>query len=330
MSSEIIKKQDAETIQIAEDVLRELPERNLKEKTKQLYILTARIYYDALHKVEQTQSKRTYYVRRAALTYFAKEELRNAVLTKAAKKAAQAMLVLANFFSAPAALNPQAGTGACPLASPVKRISKRRSLRGLPADWREQIIAGTVNPEMSTALLLLAATGVRPSEIEIGVSVTPVIGGVRVTVRGTKTDRGHGQPLRVFEVISTLAEKLGALGAQTIKIDSANRISSLAGRLGRKLFGQMRACTVSAYSFRHMFASELKASQINGLDVSAILGHSVSDTKKSYGCAKQGRTGIRAKLLHASREVKIIGQHARPAKRLSSGHEHSSANAGSI
>lgn len=318
MSSEIKNKQDDETIQIAKDILRELPARNLKEKTKQLYVKTARIYYDALHKVEQTQSKRTYYVRRAALTYFAMEELRDAVLTKTAKKAAQAMLVLAKFFSVPAALNPLTGTGACPLSSPINRISKRRSLRGLPNDWREQMIAGAVNPKMSAVLLLLAATGVRPSEIENGVSVVPVTGGVRVVVRGTKTDRGHGQPLRVFEVFSKLAEQLSAIGAQTIKVNSANQISALAGKLGRKLFGRTRACTVSAYSFRHMFASELKASQISGLDVSAILGHSVSDTKKSYGCSKQGRTGMRAKLLHASREVKLIGQHARPAKRFAS------------
>lgn len=330
MSLDINKNQDAKTLQIANDVLRELPSRNLKEKTRRFYIKTARIYYYALHKVEETQSKRTYYVRRAALIYFAAEELKEALLTKTACKAARAMLVLAKFFSARAALYPQAGTGACPLASPVNRISKRRSLRGLPNDWREQMIAGAINPKMSAALLLLAATGVRPSEVENGVSVIPVTGGVRVAVRGTKTDRGHGQPLRVFKVISTLAEKLGALGAQTIKIDSANRISSLAGRLGRKLFGHTRACKVSAYSFRHMFASELKASQISGLDVSAILGHSVSDTKKSYGCAKQGRTGIRAKLLHASREVKLIGQHASPAKRLDSRHEHSSANGSSM
>jgi len=330
MSSDINKNQDAITLQIAKDVLRELPQRNLKDKTRRFYIKTAKIYYDALHKVEETQSKRTYYVRRAALIYFAAEELKEALLTKAGGKAAQAMLVLAKFFTAPDTQHsPTRGAG-CPLASPINRISKRRSLRGLPADWREQLIAAAINPKMSMVLLLLATTGIRPSEVENGVSVDPVTGGVRVTVRGTKTDRGHGQPLRVFEVFSSLAEQLGALGTQFIKVDNANQISSFAGRLGRKLFGQMRGCTVSAYSLRHMFASELKASQTSSLDISAILGHSVSDTKKSYGCAKQGQTGIRAKLLHASREVKLIGQHARPAKRLSSGHEHSSTNASSI
>lgn len=316
MNSEIKKKQDDETLLIAEDVSKALPTRNLKEKTRKFYIQIAKIYYDRFHSILETRSKRTYYVRRAALIYFAGEQLKEALRTKMAEQAEKAMLVLAKFFTAPAAQSSQSKGAACPLPAPTNRVSKRRSLRGLPADWREQLIAGTPKPEMRAVLLLLAATGVRPSEIENGVSVAPIEGGVRVVVRGTKTDRGHGQPLRVFEVVSTLAAKLGALGAQTIKVDDANQISSLAGRLGRKLFGQTRSCTVSAYSFRHLFASQLKASEISGLDVSAILGHSVSDTKNSYGCVSQGRNGIRAKLLHASREVKLIDKQPRPLSRF--------------
>ena len=311
MSLDTNKRKDDITLKIAENVLSELPQKNLKEKTRLLYIKTAKIYYEALHKVEETQSKRTYYVRRAALIYFAAEELKEALLTRTAGKAAQAMLVLAKFFSPPTAQYSKKGGAACPLASPLNRISKRRSLRGLPVNWREQLIEASINPKMRIVLLLLATTGIRPSEVENGVTVDPVAGGVRVTVRGTKTDRGHGQPLRVFEVFSALAVQLGALGTQMIKVDNANQISSLAGKLGRKLFGQMRVCTVSAYSLRHMFASELKASQTSSLDISAILGHSVSDTKQSYGCAKQGQRGVRAKLLHATREVKLIGKHHR-------------------
>lgn len=320
MNSDINNNQDDETLQIAEDVLRELPPRNLKEKTRNLYIQTAKIYYDNVQKAWETRSKRTYYVRRAALIYFAGEELKEAVSTKTAKKAAQAMMVLAKFLAMSAAQSSQTGGATCPVASHRNRISKRRSLQGLPADWREQLIAGASKADMRAALLLLAATGVRPSEIENGVTVAAVPGGVRVSVLGTKTDRGHGQPIRVFEVVSKLAEQLGALGDQIIKVGSANQLSALAGRLGRKLFGRKRTYTVSAYSFRHLFASELKASPLNGLDVSAILGHAVSDTKKSYGCAKQGRNGIRAKLLHASREVRLIDKSPRPTLRLSSSH----------
>jgi len=320
MILEINKNQDDETLQIAEDVLRELPPRNLKDKTRTLYIQTAKIYYDNVQKAWETQSKRTYYVRRAALIYFAGEELKEAVSTKTAKKAAQAMMVLAKFLSTPSAQNSQTGGAACPVVSHRNRISKRRSLQDLPIDWREQLIAGASKANMRAALLLLAATGVRPSEIENGVTVAAVPGGVRISVLGTKTDRGHGQPLRVFEVFSKLAKQLGALGDQIIKVDSANQLSTMAGRLGRKLFGRKRTSTVSAYSFRHLFASELKASPLNGLDVSAILGHAVSDTKKSYGCAKQGRNGIRAKLLHASREVRLIDKSPRPTLSLSSSH----------
>lgn len=319
MNSEIKNKHDDETLRIAQDVSRELPTRNLKEKTKQLYVKTAKIYYDELHKILETTSKRTYYVRRAALIYLAEEELKEAVRTKKAGQAAKAMLVLAKFLSTPVAQNSQARSAACPLVAPTNRVSKRRSLSGLPVDWREQLIDAAIDPKMGEVLLLLAATGIRPSEVEKGVTIEPIEGGVRVIVRGTKTDREHGQKLRVFDVFSKLAERLGGLGAQLIKVDHANRISSQAGRLGRKIFGQTRVCTVSAYSFRHQFASELKASQASSADVSAILGHSASDTKQSYGCFKQGRAGeIRVKLVHASQQVKLISKHPRPAKRFGS------------
>lgn len=177
------------------------------------------------------------------------------------------------------------------------------------------MLAAMRNSVVGPALMLMAATGVRPSEVVNGVAVTPIAGGVRVTVQGTKTDRGHGQPLRIFEIQSELAVLLAQHGEQLIKIDRANQISVEAGRIGRKLFGCRGSASVSAYSLRHAFASDLKAAGISGKVISAILGHAAEDTKKHYGHPRQGRMPIRAALVHAAQPVRSVGA-SKPSRKV--------------
>jgi integrase len=155
-------------------------------------------------------------------------------------------------------------------------------------------------------ILLLAVGGVRPEEIAMGVQVQPTDGGVRLTIRGAKTDRRHGQPERVVAAEGPLALLLAAGGARTISAPSANNVSVAAGRLGRKVFGVRRSNLVSAYSFRHQFASDLKASGLDGVTISAILGHSVDDTKKHYGSSKQARGLQTTRLVSSTRTVKVL------------------------
>jgi integrase len=129
---------------------------------------------------------------------------------------------------------------------------------------------------------------------------------VHLTIRGAKTDRGHGQPERVVAVDGPLALLLAEGGARTISATSANSVSVAAGRLGRKVFGERRSNLVSAYSFRHQLASDLKASGLDDVSISAILGHSVDDTKKHYGSAKQARGTQTTRLISATRSVKVL------------------------
>lgn len=297
---------DSKILEFAAAVLAATPTRQLKPTTARLYEGTGRIYYADPDGALATSSKRTYYLRKAALTYYATNALRKAVTDGDAKVAADAMKLLARFTTGVVRLGSRSIDGECPLAHPVRRASKRASLRGLPNDWRQQLAFAASDHGLRHAILLMAAAGVRPSEIEKGVTVTPVAGGIRVVVHGSKTDRGHGQPIRVFEVRSELAMALAREGVSDIRVARANQLSVEVGRLGRRLFGSNRHETVSAYSLRHAFASDLKASGLPGDEISAILGHSASDTKKHYGSGSQGGKPIVAKLLHATRPVKNV------------------------
>lgn len=301
------KMTDSKIMEFAKSVLAAIPVRPIKPATQRLYELTAQRYYADVEGALDTTSKRTYYVRKAALTHFAAVKLREAAHVGDAAEAAHAMIVLAKFISRSARDKVPLETAVCPLQNPQRRVSKRGSLRGLPANWRQMMLEAMHDSTVGPALLLMAATGVRPSEVANGVAVTPIDDGVRVVVQGTKTDRGHGQPLRIFEIQSELAVLLAQHGEQLIKVDRANQISVEAGRIGRKLFGCRGVASVSAYSLRHAFASDLKAAGLSGKVISAILGHAAEDTKKHYGHPRQARMPIRAALVHAARPVRSVG-----------------------
>ncbi len=310
MNIEKTKMKDSKILEFAVAVLAAIPARELKPATEHLYECTGRLYYSNAGAALKTRSKRTYYLRKAALTYVATKELARAVVDGDASGAAKAMEVLARFTSGVTCHGSQINGQGCPLVNPTRRSSKRASLRGLPRNWRDQRVAAVSKPALRRAILLMAATGVRPSEVEQGVSVQPVDGGIQVVVKGTKTDRQHGQPIRVFEVHSDLARALAQAleGTDSIKVEKANQLSVQVGRLGRRLFGKGSRETVSAYSLRHAFASDLKAAGLPGNEISALLGHSVADTKKHYGSSRQGRLAVTAKLVHATRPVKAASQ----------------------
>jgi len=315
MTIEKTSMTDSKILEFAQSVLAAIPARPLKPATEHLYQLTGRLYYADAERALDTTSKRSYYLRKAALTYFAAGKLRQAVQEGDAKDAAHAMRVLAKFTSGVIHNNSRTEMAPCPLRNPERRASKRSSLRGLPANWRQVMLEAMRDSAVGPALLLMAATGVRPSEVVNGVAVMPIAGGVRVAVLGTKTDRGHGQPLRIFEIQSELAILLAKGGERLIKVDRANQISVEAGRIGRKLFGCRGSASVSAYTLRHAFASDLKAAGLSGKVISAILGHAAEDTKKHYGHPRQGRMPIRAALVHAARPVRSVGA-SKPSRKV--------------
>ncbi|WP_137890328.1 site-specific integrase [Ramlibacter sp. 2FC] len=289
-------------IQIANRILESLPKRSLNATTERLYRKTGERFWKAPEDILITTSKRTYYLRKAAMTFYATEQLKVAVERRDDALISHAAKVLLRFLRSE---DPQDGAppGKCPIASSKKRQSKRQSLSGLPENWRERLVQAS-SGELKEWILVLAVAGVRPKEIENGVDISPVDGGARLTVLGAKTNNGYGQPLRVIEVMSDLALQLAKAGARRISAPSANRVSVAIGRLGRRVFKRRAAGNVSAYSFRHQLASDLKASGLSSVDASAFLGHAVEDTKRQYGSHSQSRGSGRFKLVYASRIVK--------------------------
>ena len=307
MQSEETKKK----FWLAERLLKSYPERKLSNETKARYLQTGERHFCKHQSVMDTCKKGTYYLRKAAITFYALEQLRYAIAHADEALLDAAVLTLGRFdtkLSGQPAVN--AGRK-CPLKNTLPRCSKRQSLRGLQANWRERLLSG-VTGKAREILLVLCAGGVRPEEIASGVLVTPHENGVILEVKGAKVSQSNGQPLRIFFVSSPFAAELAIGGKRIITGPSANAISQAVGRQARKVFGR-RTHNVSAYSFRHQFAADLKsASNISDDDISAIMGHSASDTKRHYGTRSQSRSNIRVRLISASREVRPKQSWSRP------------------
>ena len=299
------QEETAALMQFAMQYMQTESPRKANDRTRQHYQKTADLYFDRPEEALRTTSKATYYARKAALIFVAADRMLAAIKVADLLNALKSARVLRRFFTyrdGPTAL---AAGSVCPISAKAK-VGKRKSLRGLPLDWREQMVAAAPSTASREWMLLMAVAGVRPEEIANGIAVQPIADGVILKIKGAKIDRGHGQPERVVTAHGLLALLLAESGERTINAPSANSVSLAAGRLGRKVFGERRSNPVSAYSFRHQFASDLKASGLGGETVSAILGHAVDDTKKQYGTSKQARGLQTTRLISATRAVKVL------------------------
>jgi integrase len=204
-----------------------------------------------------------------------------------------------------------------PIQTTVRRkASKRRGLSRLPADWRAQMVRAA-QPRDRWPLAVMAITGCRPAELRAGVILKALPDGrVKCQIHGVKVREGAGQPWREIvedpraalghELGHALWKRLAEGGAIKVRIAPAghafqDRVSRLARRLE---FGG-----VSAYSFRHQVAADLKAlvaeGRISGAEASAALGHASARMRKHYGHRSQSRRcGGRALQVRAARPVR--------------------------
>lgn len=303
----------------ARAVRKALPERNVSKATEQQYWRE----FNRLKAREEggprpedgTQSKRTYYRRRAAVAYVSQELLgwclaeqdkaqKEGDWPKVAEYVRGIEYALAVLERYPPQI--QAGQGlregaVCPVENPKPCHSKRKGLAYLPADWRQQMWE-IIPPDSKyrNAIAVLQLAGARPSELAQGVEVLAVAGGLRITIHGTKRgeDGQHGRETRVIKVDDESpaatwlwrksAEQEGAL---SVRIASPRRLADEVTRLGRRLWPRKKD-TVSPYSYRHAFAADVKAQFPDDWDtIAAALGHSVPETQRLYGRAQQSRGG---------------------------------------
>lgn len=320
MSDGIDREHVFDIVKRARAVLSVLPERAVSEATKQQYAKDFKLMLERgngqFHPEEGTQSKRTFYRRRAAATFCCQQLLGwgLAEQDKAQKagdwgKVGQHVRSLEFALSILERFPPQKTSGdalkagaVCPLEAPKPRRSKRQGLAHLPADWRQrmwEIIPSASKYRPAIAVLQLA--GARPSELERGVEVfAEHDGSLRVEIHGTKrgVDGHHGRETRVITIANETPAAMWLWkicrerdGDIAVQIASPRRLADEVTRLGRRLWPRKKD-TVSPYSYRHAFAADVKAQFPDDWDtIAAALGHSVPETQRLYGRAQQSRGG---------------------------------------
>ncbi len=196
--------------------------------------------------------------------------------------------------------------------APAPRRSKSASLKGLPPDWPELFLAeagkqrGAYLPRI-TALIL---TGCRPAELLAGITVQAVgTDAVRFVIPCAKAGVGRLRSVtilqgdRYYEAAKELAAAHSAIDLGGKKPSRKNRLGDKVQTIGHRAFPRRKE-GISPYSFRHVFASDLKAGGYSDTAIAQALGHANVRTKSRYGRYNQGRTG-RALVLDS--EIPITG-----------------------
>lgn len=163
------------------------------------------------------------------------------------------------------------------------RNSKKASIQKLPDDWKEQLLASMSKHRYLNVIRILACVGCRPVEIAKGVYVRHQEDGIHFEINGAKVDEARGQEWREIvlpldhPIASTISKRLHWAGGKSI----SETITRKALKLGFE--------GVSAYSFRHQFASDLKASGFSKNSIAMAMGHYVENTQQIYGNSGAGR-----------------------------------------
>lgn len=201
----------------------------------------------------------------------------------------------------------------------IQKTHGKRAVGKLPPQWKTNVLGAVPKGSKYRAhVAAMALCGCRPSEFENGVLVKQVDQDTyEFTIAGKKTGPRTkdgktfttGQSLRVL-TISRLddLDKYGQVRPEFIALDramngkknmelmaKANAIRDTVINASEKTFPNLDN-KPTAYSFRHAFASELKAT--NGEDsddTAAALGHASTKTQQGYGYAKSGGGGVSCK-----------------------------------
>lgn len=173
-------------------------------------------------------------------------------------------------------------------ADPERSNGKRASLSDLPDGWRD-MVQREVRTVDRAAVAVMALTGCRPSEVR-GMRVKQNGTSVSLIIRGAKVDDDRGVESRIMsfdrEALARtqtgrdLAEWIGNREQRTISYGGAveafrERVSRAADRAGLS--------QVSAYTYRHAAARELKDGGMSRDEIATRLGHRSERSQTVYG-----------------------------------------------
>lgn len=195
----------------------------------------------------------------------------------------------------------------------VERSARQRLPSPKAGSWQARVYEAAT-PTMKPAIAVLWATGCRPAELEQGVDVYIGEGGtLRVRIPGAKvSDKNHsGQPVRVLEIAKD--SKAGKALLAVLEGKKRVLVQRKAARVSKDFLDHIRprlptAWTISAYSFRHQAAANLKADLEDPAEVAQAMGHRTTRSQQHYGTKgqKQGGGGavIKAKATHPAKETR--------------------------
>lgn len=212
-----------------------------------------------------------------------------------------------------------------PPAVKVQNSARQRLPKAKGEMWQAQVY-DAATPTMRPAIAVMWATGARPAEIQTGVDVERVAGGLRVRIPGAKVNnkRGSGQPVRVLLV----KEDSPAGRALSAALGDADKITvqRKAGRINKDFLDHIRprlpaSYRVSAYSFRHQAGANMKADLADAAKVATALGHRTTRSQQHYGTTRQSQAGggavLDARATHQPKETR--GLATSPPRKPSSG-----------
>lgn len=195
-------------------------------------------------------------------------------------------------------------------SKPDHRTAKKSARKTLPpsAQWTKQAF-DAASEVQKPAVAVLWASGCRPAEIALGVDVKRGKNGVIVLdVPGAKIKADAGQPRRSIAIDSN--SEAGKALLQILGNEKQVSISRPAQRIAKD-FEDIRRKTglkVSAYSFRHQFAAEVKtiygAHTAGAEQIAAAMGHRVTRSQQHYGTKSQAHGGSGVLAVKAALPVK--------------------------
>lgn len=182
--------------------------------------------------------------------------------------------------------------------------------------------------EYKTPALILALTGCRSAEIGKGVQISIDHNDlIECKINGVKVskNKGHEERTIVFDPDANIfAEILKAVLVDHLKVKSKtfylpggssfDAVRIFGDRIRYAAQKHLGLKGVSAYSFRHQFASDLRMSGFDQIDMAMALGHKTTRMRKHYGLQMYGKGGRGIYFIDAS-EKDFIRQtvHEKPS-----------------
>lgn len=262
---------------------------------------------------KQTKCPSTWFKRKAAIIYHFKTELKNDLEKVINLNQSQPPEELFQFIALhtkgliqgySASLNLKEGEKS-------KKKSKKSQISKLKfeGDWRLEILRRM--PKYRHQILTLILTGCRPAELEEGVDWCVIGDTLKATITGVKlgVDADKKEREITFDKSSPASKELFELvessgGEIKIKTENAGKLTFAIRSAGKRAFPKFKH-SVTSYCFRHQLSADLKSGEVNGNNISKLLGHRSARTKGYYGTRQSGRRGAIGHILEVSSNIDV-------------------------